>query len=31
MKPANIALLIAAVAQLITALATAVAVIRGMP
>jgi hypothetical protein len=31
MKPANIALLIASVAQLITALATAIAVIRGSP
>lgn len=31
MKPANIALLIAAVAQLITALATAISVIRGSP
>lgn len=31
MKPANIALLIAAVAQLITALATAFSVVRGWP
>lgn len=31
MKPANIALLVAAVAQLITALASAFAVIRGSP